>query len=355
MYRNDFQVKFIYHTWRHYGAKAGYLPFIHGTEAEILPLRLNWLTRRLFGRLLRRVAQRNNVRAYRQKALLKELAAAQHMWLRPFFATLYHTMWGDQDYRYLARFKPPTNCQAVMATYHQPASYFRDPETELSHLSALDGIIVVSRTQIPFFSQFIAPERIHFVPVGIDIDYFRPAPRPDNTPPLCLSVGAHLRDFATLSRVIRAVHAQEPTIRFVIVAGKKYHAQLDLPETVEVRHDVPDAELLHLYQQATALLMCLADSTANLAILESLACGLPIVATNIGGVPEYVSEECGVLTRPGDIREMANGVIALCTRPELRQQQAHSARQQALQFAWPNILDQTQTAYQTIYQNRGNP
>jgi glycosyltransferase involved in cell wall biosynthesis len=44
------------------------------------------------------------------------------------------------------------------------------------------------------------------------------------------------------------------------------------------------------------------------AVLEALACGRPVVATNVGGIPEIMSEECGRLVSPRDPTELADAL-----------------------------------------------
>jgi glycosyltransferase involved in cell wall biosynthesis len=53
-----------------------------------------------------------------------------------------------------------------------------------------------------------------------------------------------------------------------------------------------DAEMLAEYQQADVLAMPMLDSAANNAILESMACGTPVMVNRVGGVPEYVEPGC---------------------------------------------------------------
>ena len=49
-------------------------------------------------------------------------------------------------------------------------------------------------------------------------------------------------------------------------------------------------------------------------ILEALACGRPVVATNVGGIPEIMSGECGQLVPPGDPSALANALGAVLDR-----------------------------------------
>jgi glycosyltransferase involved in cell wall biosynthesis len=62
-------------------------------------------------------------------------------------------------------------------------------------------------------------------------------------------------------------------------------------------------------------------------ILESMACGLPIVATNVCGVPEVISNrETGLLVTPGSVEEMSDGIIALENSVEYREELGWKAR-----------------------------
>ena len=50
-------------------------------------------------------------------------------------------------------------------------------------------------------------------------------------------------------------------------------------------------------------------------LLEALACGLPVIATNVGGIPEIVNSENGILVPPNDPIPLAKGIIQVCTSP----------------------------------------
>jgi glycosyltransferase involved in cell wall biosynthesis len=68
-------------------------------------------------------------------------------------------------------------------------------------------------------------------------------------------------------------------------------------------------------------------STTNTAVLEALACGVPVVTTQ-GGIADYLTPSCGVLAPPSDPQFMAR-----------------EAREQALRFAWPRVARQMAALY----------
>ena len=59
-------------------------------------------------------------------------------------------------------------------------------------------------------------------------------------------------------------------------------------------------QVRELYRRATLLFLPFIDAAANNGIVEALACGLPIVSTRVGGIPDYVPDDCGRLCAPGD-------------------------------------------------------
>jgi glycosyltransferase involved in cell wall biosynthesis len=72
--------------------------------------------------------------------------------------------------------------------------------------------------------------------------------------------------------------------------------------------------------------------------MEAMACGLPCIVVNHGGIGEYVTTESGFKIEPRSreylVQEMANKIYLLATQPELRQSMAKAAIQQAHHFTW---------------------
>jgi len=63
-----------------------------------------------------------------------------------------------------------------------------------------------------------------------------------------------------------------------------------------------------------------------LAVLEAMAMGLPVVATRVGGIPEQLGDDAGVLVEPDDVEALATEVLRLAGAPELRAQLGEAAR-----------------------------
>jgi len=83
-------------------------------------------------------------------------------------------------------------------------------------------------------------------------------------------------------------------------------------------------------------------------VIESLACATPVIATNIGGALDVVTEECGILVPVNDHLQLAKAIMYLAERPELRHQMGKAGRARVERhFTIHNTLD---TLYQVYSQ-----
>ena len=90
---------------------------------------------------------------------------------------------------------------------------------------------------------------------------------------------------------------------------------VDLPN-VTVFSDIDDATLLRLYQQSDILFLPLIQCTANNALLEGIACGLPVVSTFLPSVKTYVPGAEALLIKDNDPRKFVETVLYLFHNPE---------------------------------------
>ncbi len=134
------------------------------------------------------------------------------------------------------------------------------------------------------------------IPHGVDTAFFHP-PADEAPLPTCVTVGAHLRDFDTFRRTIELVWQSRPDVRFVCVGTRRdpkfLFTGVEDPRIRYLDH-VSDLELRAAHHQAQLAVFSFEDTTANNAVLEATASGLPVVATDVGGVRDYVDGSNGV-------------------------------------------------------------
>ena len=148
----------------------------------------------------------------------------------------------------------------------------------------------------------------------IHISNFRPVKRID----------AVMEVFARISRAVPA--------RLLLVGdgpelGTAYRLsrELDIAPLVETLGAQED--VIPLLSAADLFLLPSAQESFGLAALEAMACEVPVVASNVGGLPEVISHGIsGFLRDPGDLDGMAEDAIALLTNPVLHRTIADAAR-----------------------------
>ena len=91
----------------------------------------------------------------------------------------------------------------------------------------------------------------------------------------------------------------------------------------------------------------------RLAALEAMACGVPVISTNTGGLPEVNQHGVsGFLSNVGDIDDMANNALKLLQDDVLLTQFKKNARQQAERFDIKQVLPQYEEVYRNVTANQ---
>jgi glycosyltransferase involved in cell wall biosynthesis len=242
---------------------------------------------------------------------------------------------------------------ALVGTCH--ATRFRQ-QTDLYAYRAFhsfDRLVVVSETQKAFFLDRGYPEeQLAVIPLGIDTHYFRPRSGQCGVVEgggggglKALAIGTTERDHEFLTALIKAM---PPGVLNVAVATQSSEASLyhGLPG-VTILPRLSDDELVQAYQQADLMLMPVRDCTASCAVLESMACGTPVMANREGGIPEYVDQGCNILIDTKSIDDWGGKLMYLhLNRDELANLRPRT-RLWAETFRWEVIAEQ----YRLIYEN----
>ncbi len=264
--------------------------------------------------------------------------------------TLIHFMDGEHDYYYSAGLAGRTDL-VLVASYHQPPALV-DAMGLLGdgrQLQGLDRAIVLCEAQRAHLARRMPLERIEVIPHGVDVEAFSPGERGAQSGAgldlLC--VGFWLRDLELLAEAIEAL-GQGDALRLHLVglsAGvqrgaidRELLARLRALPGAIVHPQISDAALLRLYRECDLLALPLRDATANNALLEAAACGLPIVTTDLPATREYLGEEGAWLAERGSAEAFAEALGRAIGDEEARARSGRVLRERmALRNDWRKI------------------
>ncbi len=230
----------------------------------------------------------------------------------------------------------------------------------LTALARLRSALILYRADIPFFEQYVGKSRVVYAPHGVDVRQFVPTTEPATSVPRLLVSGQFGRDFELLEQVFDRIRAEFPSAQLDIVGT--HHARyepvlqrLAALRGVTVHAYVSDRELLQHYQRATLLLLPLRAAGANNALVEALACGLPVVATDTGGVRDYGGGSIFPVAAPGDVDVFVREVRDLLHQTDRRRAVAAACRRFAeQQLSWPSVAVQHADALLGLLSERAN-
>lgn len=264
-------------------------------------------------------------------------------------ATVVHVPYGDEQLDLLLRLRRLLPC-LLTASFHLPEHLVeRRLERQRSLLRRLDGAVVLSTSLLDEFRYWLGFKKVAYVPHGIDTDAFRPpSARAPSREARFLAVGSNGRDFETLRLVAARCARERLKVRLDAVLLPQERHELEGCGRVRLHSGVPEAELVSLYQRADALLLPMRYAVANNSVLESLACGTPVVTTDVGGVRDYVDETCAWLAPPGDSDAVFELVRALSREPEALRAKRAAARRRAELFSWDRVAGMLAEAHRRL-------
>jgi len=202
----------------------------------------------------------------------------------------------------------------------------------------------------------IDPTRLHVMRNGVDLERFRPLPKSEMRSqlglsgfPLLISVGylierkGHHIVIDALAKLLPSL----PNATLVLIGNgperkslEQRVASLGLGQNVKFTGTVPNTDLARWYSAADALILASSREGWANVLLESMACGTPVVATRIWGTPEVVANDvAGRLVDQRDGEHFAAGITSLIDRYPDRS----AVRTYAEGFSW-NATSEAQLA-----------
>ena len=221
--------------------------------------------------------------------------------------------------------------------------------------------------------------RIRIIPPGVDITRFHPVPVEDarreieieSDVGLILFVGRiePLKGAETLLRAVSLLHngdqSRHSEVCVVIIGGEATKEYSNENEEMSRLHDLRERlgidemvtflgsrdqdRLQHYYSAAEVLVMPSHYESFGMVALEAMACGTPVIASEVGGLAYLVQNGVtGFHVPDREPEELAGRLSLLLDNPALREEMSQAALERAHQYNWPKVTDQIIEAYQSL-------
>ncbi len=349
-------IMYLVKRWEHHTRSGGYDALANTPGARVVT-RPNptGIPRIVARQVWKRTVDKSHLLDYRYEDWLAELKVMAAVGLTG-WADVVHVLYGDEQLNVLLKYRSLLR-RPLVATFHLPTSRTLDRfEADQERLlRGVDIAVAVSTNQLPGLERWFGRGRVVYVPHGIDTVCFTPDESIHRSRTVRLvSVGNCMRDWESLHRVMDECSALKLDVELDLVTQPEYFAFLTGCNKVKFHSGISEAELVSIYRKSDALLLPLLDATANNAILEAMACGTPVITTDVSGVQNYVGQDAGWLLPKGDVTSMVSLIKTICADREVAASKRYAARQQALKFDWTEIRLQLAAVYQTAITQKRN-
>lgn len=177
---------------------------------------------------------------------------------------------------------------------------------------------------------------------------------------LCVSRVTPRKGMRFLVQAFNVLYSRYDNARLVIVGDGNERKSLEnlvmslgLKDKVDFAGVVPHENVLPYYQQADVFVLPSLNEGMSNVILEAMACGLPVVATDTGGTKELVADGVnGLIVKMRDANDLMEKIEKLILNPELKTSMSAESRKRAEALSWEKVAGEYIELYGKIYNLR---
>lgn len=156
--------------------------------------------------------------------------------------------------------------------------------------------------------------------------------------------------------LLQAMAKLNESVYLTIVGEGNYKAtlqalahRLELDSKVHFYGYCPREQLVQLYNQSDIFVLPSMAESFGMVFVEAMSCGLPVIGASVGGVPDIIQEDNGVLVEPGSVEDLVVAIQNLATEPELREQFGLANREKAVErYSWRSVAERYEMVYMHV-------
>lgn len=237
-------------------------------------------------------------------------------------------------------------------------------------IQSADSIVAFSQHEKDAMINFYAAQehKIEIIPCGVDVNLFRPSDQDEarrklgiHAASVILYVG-RLEPLKGVDILIRAVAQleQRDSVKTIIVGGdlerdsemvrlKSLSADLGVSEQVQFLGSLDQQDLPLYYNAADICVVPSYYESFGMVALESMACGTPVIASRVGGLPTIVEDGLTGYLIPWRCPEpFADGLDVLLRSKTIRSAMSEASKRKAMSMRWPLVVDSIVDSYHNL-------
>ena len=270
----------------------------------------------------------------------------------PLVTTIHHPI--TRDYAVALAAEPKWYMRLLIHRWH---GFLRMQKRVAKRLNAV--VTVSEASAIDIAADFaVKPEAIRVMPLGVDIDVFRPLSGVEREACRLMttaSADAPLKGLPVLLKAMALLRPKFPELTLTLIGKPKADGEtrrlidaLGLEDAIDYRHGISTEEMVACYARATVAVVPSLYEGFGLPAIEAMACGVPLVSTAGGALPEVVGE-AGKLVDAGDEQALAAAIAGLLLSSSEREQLAVAGRERAIQeYCWDRCAERMVAYYREV-------
>jgi len=286
-----------------------------------------------------------------------------HYWLSGWAGQMLKARWGIP---HIIMFHTLGEVKRMSAGGHEPRHRL---EAERSIAQEADYVICSTQQEAEILHRLyeVARHRLQVIPCGADTELFRPLEQQEARRQLSLPsdkfivlfVG-RLEPIKGLDWLLKALRLLPSRAVLVIVGGDERDQgardrilslarALGIEDRLTLRPAIPHEQLPLWYNAADVCAIPSRHESFGMVAIEAMACGIPVVASRVGGLQETVAHgETGYLVWPPGPEGLAHYIGILLANASLRQSMGKAAARRAQAYRWQKVAAQVEALYRRV-------
>jgi glycosyltransferase involved in cell wall biosynthesis len=218
----------------------------------------------------------------------------------------------------------------------------------------VDTVFFVSKAMLKDLERILPGKHLVYVPNGVDTNLFYDQKRERKKQLIAVGTLKWQKGYEYLLKSLRGVFSGHPEYRLAIIGDGPLRNQLKrLAESLGIQNDVDflsrmtHEEVAKTLNESSIFVMSSVSEGFPKALLEAVACGTPVVATDVGSCREII-DGVGFVVKPRDLREFAEAVNRLIENEELRAEFSRNCQEVAKRYDWKRTSEIVESEYRKL-------